>query len=235
MEEEEQIPAKVVLLGESGVGKTSIISQFTVNKFNPRCPTSVSAQFISKKLSFPKYSKTVKFDIWDTVGQEKYRSLAKIFYKDARVIIFVYDITNESSFTAIKDFWFKETNENANNEPILALVANKSDLYKDEEVDINKAKAYADEINAIFQSTSALSNMGIDKLFFNLGNKILNPNFDYKNYKEEEHADIKKLDNNKNNKDKNKNKENNEDDNYNSERKITLKRGKDDKKEKKCC
>ena len=229
-EEDEPIAAKVVLLGESGVGKTSIISQFTVNKFNPRCPTSVSAQFISKKLNFPKYSKTVKFDIWDTVGQEKYRSLAKIFYKDARVIIFVYDITNESSFTAIKDFWYKETNENANNEPILALVANKSDLYKDEEVNINEARKYADEIHAIFQSTSALSNTGIDKLFFNLGNKILNPNFDYKTSKEEEISENKNHDKN-NNKDKKKEKN----DNKNNDQKITLTNDNKDKNEKKKC
>ena len=178
--EEDPIPVKVVLLGESGVGKTSIISQFTANKFNPRCPTSVSAQFISKIIKFPQYNKSIKFDIWDTVGQEKYRSLAKIFYKDALIIIFVYDITTEFSFTAIKDFWFKETNENADNEPILALVANKVDLYKDEKITNDMGKAYADEINAIFQNTSALSNSGIDKLFENLGNKFLNPDFDYK-------------------------------------------------------
>ena len=179
--DEEIIPVKVVLLGESGVGKTSIISQFTSNKFNPRCPTSVSAQFISKKIFFPRYSKTIKFDIWDTVGQEKYRSLAKIFYKDARIIIFVYDITTEFSFSAIKDFWYKETKECADNDPILALVANKMDLYKDEQVSNNDGKDYADEINAIFQNTSALSNSGIDKLFENLGKKFIDPSYDYKN------------------------------------------------------
>ena len=220
MDEESPIPVKVVLLGESGVGKTSIISQFTSNKFNPRCPTSVSAQFISKKMAFPQYNKTLKFDIWDTVGQEKYRSLAKIFYKDALIIIFVYDITIEFSFTAIKDFWYKETFENADNEPILALVANKSDLYKDEKVPNNKGKAYADEINAIFQNTSALSNSGIDVLFENLGNKFLNPNFDYKNPQEANEADIN------NNKKGGKNKGGKE--------KITLKDGKKGGK-KKCC
>ena len=192
--EEDPIPVKVVLLGESGVGKTSIISQFTANKFNPRCPTSVSAQFISKIIKFPQYNKSIKFDIWDTVGQEKYRSLAKIFYKDALIIIFVYDITTEFSFTAIKDFWFKETNENADNEPILALVANKVDLYKDEKITNDMGKAYADEINAIFQNTSALSNSGIDKLFENLGNKFLNPDFDYKKPQEKN----ENVDNNEN-------------------------------------
>ena len=173
-------PVKVVLLGESGVGKTSIISQFTTNKFNPRCATSVSAQFISKTIEFPKYDKAIKFDIWDTVGQEKYRSLAKIFYKDAKIIIFVYDITTEFSFNALKDFWYKEAINTADNDPIFALVANKVDLYKEQQVDNNDGKAFADEIKAIFQTTSALSNSGISKLFDNLGKKIIMPDFDYK-------------------------------------------------------
>ena len=223
--EEDPIPVKVVLLGESGVGKTSIISQFTANKFNPRCPTSVSAQFISKIIKFPQYNKSIKFDIWDTVGQEKYRSLAKIFYKDALIIIFVYDITTEFSFTAIKDFWFKETNENADNEPILALVANKVDLYKDEKITNDMGKAYADEINAIFQNTSALSNSGIDKLFENLGNKFLNPDFDYKKPQEKN----ENVDNNANKNIKTNKK--------NGKEKIKLKDDPKGKKEKKknCC
>ena len=181
MEEENPIPVKVVLLGESGVGKTSIITQFISKKFNQRCPTSVSAQFISKIMKFPEYSKNLKFDIWDTVGQEKYRSLTKIFYKDADIIIFVYDITTEFSFKAIKDYWYKETKEHTDIEPILALAANKIDLYKDEQITNSDGKEYADEINAIFQNTSALSNTGIDNLFENLGRKFIDPDFDYKN------------------------------------------------------
>ena len=78
------------------------INQFIAKKFNPRCATSVSAQFVSKIINFPELEKSIKFDIWDTVGQEKYRSLAKIFYKDAKVIIFVYDITKEFSFNSVK-------------------------------------------------------------------------------------------------------------------------------------
>ena len=181
MDEQDAQPVKVVLLGESGVGKTSIITQFISKKFNQRCPTSVSAQFISKIMKFPEYSKNLKFDIWDTVGQEKYRSLTKIFYKDADIIIFVYDITTEFSFKAIKDYWYKETKEHTDIEPILALAANKIDLYKDEQITNSDGKEYADEINAIFQNTSALSNTGIDNLFENLGRKFIDPDFDYKN------------------------------------------------------
>ena len=180
MDEPEPEPVKVVLLGESGVGKTSIITQFTSNQFNPRVPTSVSAKFVSKIIDFPKYNKKIKFDIWDTVGQEKYRSLAKIFYKDAKIIIFVYDITREFSFEALKDFWYKETQNNADNDPILALVGNKIDLYEQQKIDNTDGKAFADEIKAIFQTTSALSNSRIKNLFDNLGKKLINPDYDYK-------------------------------------------------------
>ena len=221
MEEPESV--KVVLLGESGVGKTSIISQFTTNNFNPRVATSVSAQFISKTIEFPDYGKKLKFDIWDTVGQEKYRSLAKIFYKDAKIIVFVYDITTDFSFKALKDFWYRETINYADNDPIFAIVANKIDLYQEQQVPNDVGMAFADEINAIFQTASALSNTGITKLFNNLGKKYIMPDYNYKadditakeNYlkkKKEENEDCTsqkkgekgvKLDNsnNKNNKD----------------------------------
>ena len=178
MEEPESV--KVVLLGESGVGKTSIISQFTTNNFNPRVATSVSAQFISKTIEFPDYGKILKFDIWDTVGQEKYRSLAKIFYKDAKIIVFVYDITTDFSFKALKDFWYRETINYADNDPIFAIVANKIDLYQEQQVPNDVGMAFADEINAIFQTTSALSYTGITKLFNNLGKKYIMPDYNYK-------------------------------------------------------
>ena len=204
MDEPESV--KVVILGESGVGKTSIISQFTTNKFNPRCATSVSAQFISKTIEFPNYGKSIKFDIWDTVGQEKYRSLAKIFYKDAKVIIFVYDIVTDYSFSALKDFWYKETINNADNDPIFAIVANKIDLYQDQKVSNNDGKAFADEINAIFQTTSALSNAGINTLFENIGKKIIMPNYDYKANDKQAQENFKRK--NEEKKDRNKNKVN---------------------------
>ncbi len=178
MNEPESI--KVVLVGESGVGKTSIISQFTSKKFDPHRETSLSAQFISKTLSFDDLGKQIKFDIWDTVGQEKYRSLAKIFYKDARVIVFVYDITTEYSFNELKNYWYEETKSNTDGNPILAVVGNKIDLYKDQKVSNNDGKEFADKIGAIFQTTSAQSDSGISTLFDNIGKTYLVPNFDYR-------------------------------------------------------
>lgn len=171
---------KVVLIGESGVGKTSIISRFINDTFDHNVVTSLGASYISKTLSFPEQNKSIKFDIWDTAGQEKYRSLAKVFYKDAMIIIFVYDITSISSFNEIKNFWYKQIQENILCPPIYAVAANKSDLYESEKVEEKEARNFADQIGAIYKATSALSNNGIDTLFNYLGKKYLNKNYNYK-------------------------------------------------------
>ena len=193
---------KVVLLGESGVGKTSIINQFISKKFNPKMSTSVSAQFTSKIMEFPEQKRTLRFDIWDTVGQEKYRSLTKIFYKDAKIIIFVYDITTEYSFNALQTYWYTETVDNTDGEPIYAVCANKYDLYDKAVVKTEDGKKFADKIKAIFQNTSAKSDTGINILFENLGKKIINPNYDYKNLKKE-NIILNESNNNNNNDGKN--------------------------------
>ena len=172
--------AKVVLIGKSGVGKTSIISRFTNDKFDPDTLSSLGASFVSKEIFFPEINNTIKFDIWDTAGQEKYRSLAKIFYKDAVIIILVYDITKADSLAEIKEFWVEEIKENSNKNVILALAANKDDLYNEATINEKEGQAYADTIGAIFKRTSALSNVGIDDLFQLIGKKYLNPSFDYK-------------------------------------------------------
>jgi small GTP-binding protein len=177
MSEPEQI--KVVLLGSSGVGKTSIIKQFINKSFDPHQSTSLSAKFLSKVIEFPEINKSIKFDIWDTVGQEKYHSLAKIFYKNAKIIILVYDVTNVDSYKEITEFWYKETKDNADGNAIYAVVANKIDLFESQKVKNEEGKEFADGIKAIFQATSALSDTGILTLFENLGKTYLIPNYNY--------------------------------------------------------
>ena len=163
---------KIVLLGETAVGKTSIIQRFITDSFNSNCISSLSAQFNSKTMEIN--GETLKIDIWDTAGQEKYRSLARIFYKDAKVIVFVYDITNKKTFEEIKNYWFPQTKDNCENNVIYALVGNKNDLYEKEEVNEIDAINYAKEINAVFTTASALSNVGVNSLFETLGQKLIN-------------------------------------------------------------
>ena len=170
---------KVVLLGEAGVGKTSIIHQFTYHTFDPDCISSISAQFVSKTIDYEGYG-AIKYDIWDPAGEERYRSMAKIFYKDAKVIIFVYDITSQPTFDGLKNYWYEQIKINCEKDAILAVVANKNDLYGDQVVPDEDGQKFADKIGAIFQSTSALSDSGIGKLFEHIGRKFIDSDYDYK-------------------------------------------------------
>ena len=190
---------KVVLLGESGVGKTCIITQFTEHKFEQSVLSSLSAQFVSKTIEYLDFGRAIKFDIWDTVGQERFRAMAKIFYKDAKVIVFVYDITSQKSFDAIQNYWYNEIKNNCGDTPVIALVGNKLDLYDDQKVDNSTAKELAKKIGAIFQLTSAKNNDGITSLFDNIGKKYLQPTYDYDandNLAKEKYKKKKEEDNN---------------------------------------
>ena len=229
------VDAKVVLVGESGVGKTSIIKQFTAHSFDPDCQASISSQFSSKVVNINDTKKAIRFDLWDTAGQEKYRSLAKIFYKDARIIIFVYEITNKKSFEGLQNYWYQQVNSSCLPNVIFALVGNKNDLYNISEVNEEEAMKWADSIGAIFQTTSALSNTGIDVLFQLVGKKFLNPNFDYKS-----EEDLKKQQYEKKKEDQKENKNNDdEDDNIQipdvKNIKINDKNNNGKNKKNKCC
>ena len=108
-EDEEAQTCKVVLLGESGVGKTCIIARFINNTFEENLISTTGASYAGKTMTFDEYGgKSIKFEIWDTAGQEKYRSLTKIFYKDAGAAILVYDITRKESYEEIKKYWINQ-------------------------------------------------------------------------------------------------------------------------------
>ena len=111
-EGEDSRNCKVVLLGESGVGKTSIISRFINDTFEEGLMTTTGASYAGKELIFKDFNnQVVKFEIWDTAGQEKYRSLTQIFYKDASIAILVYDITDSDSFEELQNYWYKQLQE----------------------------------------------------------------------------------------------------------------------------
>ena len=103
---------KVILVGESGVGKTCVIVRFISNEYHEGAVSTTGANYASQTLEFKEYKKKLQFDIWDTAGQEKYRGLAKIFYKDASIAILVYDITNRNSFEQIKKYWYEQIKDN---------------------------------------------------------------------------------------------------------------------------
>ena len=177
---------KVVLVGESGVGKTCIISRFISSAFDFNVSSTNGASYASKNVQYDKLGKSLLLDVWDTAGQEKYRSLTKFFYKDAKVAILVYDITRQSSFDSLTNYWYKEVKEHGPENIVLGIAGNKCDLYEQEEVNENQAREFAQSIGAIFALTSAQNNSGINELFRDVGNKYLDPNFQQKLEEEKE-------------------------------------------------
>ena len=166
---------KCVLLGETAVGKSSLINRFVSNTFKSDFTSTMVGYCSTKQVYYEKTDQKINYEIWDTAGQEKYRSLTKIFYQDSKVTLLVYDITRKDSFEAIKNYWYTEVRDNSPQDVIIAIVGNKSDLYEYEEVTEDEAKEFAKSINAIYQQTSACNGSGIKELFDMIGNKIIKP------------------------------------------------------------
>ena len=168
---------KVVLLGESGVGKTCIISRYVNNTYDEKSETTNGASYASKIIDLEQYKQSLRFDIWDTAGQEKYRSLTKFFYKDAAIAILVYDITRRDSFEEVRKYWYEQLKTCGEKNIVIGLAGNKCDMFDKEAVTEEEARSFANEIGAQFQLTSAFKNLGIEDLFRMVGCKYLDPNF----------------------------------------------------------
>jgi len=165
------IPCKVIVVGDSGVGKTSIIKRY-LNTYNDKEQATIGASFSSKLQKVGNI--TLSFDIWDTAGQERFRSVNSIFYKEAYACILVYDITSEESFQSIKNYWIKIVRQNALPEIIFVVAGNKKDLYENSQVKEKDVKEFCKEIDSFYCETSALENEGIEEAFENLGTKFIN-------------------------------------------------------------
>ena len=170
--EKKRFEAKLVLLGDVNVGKTSIASRYCKNSFNEHHINTIGGAYQQQKVVLNNGS-MVKLHIWDTSGQERFRAMTNLYYRDAQVAILTYDITNESSFASI-NFWIEELKFKVENENmILCLVGNKSDATQDErKVSTTKAKNYAQENNMLFYETSAKTGEGIKDLFVTIVNKV---------------------------------------------------------------
>ena len=193
---------KAVLLGESGVGKTCIIARFINNTFENNIMSTTGASYAGKTLAFEEFGgQCIKFEIWDTAGQEKYRSLTKIFYKDAAVAILVYDITRKESYEELKTYWYNQLKECSPSNIVIGIAANKCDLYDNEQVSEDEARKFAEEIGAVFKLTSANTNTGIEDLFKTIGCKVLDPNYSEDGESNQKKMNIK-IDDDKNKKKK---------------------------------
>jgi Ras-related protein Rab-5C len=172
LEKTKVIEAKIVLLGDVSVGKTSIASRYCKNSFNDHHINTIGGAYQQQKVVLNNGA-MVKLHIWDTSGQERFRAMTNLYYRDAQVAILTYDITNESSFNSI-EFWIKELRYKVENENmILCLVGNKCDVNINErKIMTNKGKNYANENNMIFYETSAKTGEGVKDLFVTIANKV---------------------------------------------------------------
>ena len=170
----EENSIKIILLGEAGTGKTNLIHTCCGLEFNPESNSSASASFLEKRVLI----NNTKFclNLWDTAGQEKFRSLNSIFIKDSQICILVYDITNRKSFEEL-DYWKKAIEEKLGDKPLLAVAANKIDLYETEQVTEEEGKEYASKIGASFSVTSAKKEPeGFENYVLELVKKFLEKN-----------------------------------------------------------
>ena len=174
-EKENNSGIKITLVGNSGVGKTCIILRYTTKEFDENVITTKGANYSLQKIEID--GKEYQLDIWDTAGQEHYRSLGKHFYKDAFIVILVYDVTNKKSFEDLKNSWFHDLNRYGEKCTVLGIVGNKCDLYEQEMVTEEEGRKFAEETNALFMLVSAKNGDNIDNLFTSLVKKYLEPTF----------------------------------------------------------
>lgn len=162
---------KMILLGESGVGKTAIIKRYLYDQFNKEKSPSESMHYMEKDLVINK--KKIKLNVWDTIGQEKYRSLSKLFLNETQIVILVYSIDDSKSFKEL-DYWSDLYKEQLGDEILLGIVGNKIDLYTNQEVSENQGKEYAEQHNGIFAQLSAKENrVGIEEYILKLVTEYL--------------------------------------------------------------
>ncbi|KAI0513815.1 hypothetical protein KFK09_009845 [Dendrobium nobile] len=161
------IRVKLVLLGDSGVGKSCIVLRFVRGQFDPTSKVTVGASFLSQTIALQD-STTVKFEIWDTAGQERYAALAPLYYRGAAVAVVVYDITSPDSFLKAQ-YWVKVLSD-----IVMALVGNKADLHENRRVSAEEAAEYAEKNGMFFIETSAKTADNINQLFEVVTNRTTN-------------------------------------------------------------
>jgi small GTP-binding protein len=164
-----QYQFKLVLLGDSAVGKSSLVLRFVKKQFFEYQESTIGAAFLTQTVAVADY--VVKFEIWDTAGQERYHSLAPMYYRGAAAAIVVFDITNRNSFVRAKS-WVKELQRQGNPNIVIALAGNKCDKSAERQIEADEAKAYAEEQNIFYMETSAKSNTNVAEIFKAVAKKL---------------------------------------------------------------
>ncbi|XP_054810852.1 ras-related protein RABA1f [Prosopis cineraria] len=153
---------KVVLIGDSGVGKSNLLSRFTKNEFSLESKSTIGVEFATRSVHVD--DKIVKAQIWDTAGQERYRAITSAYYRGAVGALLVYDVTRHITFDNVER-WLKELRDHTDANIVIMLVGNKADLRHLRAVSTDDAKAFAERENTFFMETSALESLNVDNAF----------------------------------------------------------------------
>ncbi|KAI9547761.1 ras-related protein Rab-11B [Gymnodraco acuticeps] len=160
---------KVVLIGDSGVGKSNLLSRFTRNEFNLESKSTIGVEFATRSIQVD--GKTIKAQIWDTAGQERYRAITSAYYRGAVGALLVYDIAKHLTYENIER-WLKELRDHADNNIVIMQVGNKSDLRHLRAVPTDEARAFAEKNSISFIETSALDSTNVEEAFKNILTEI---------------------------------------------------------------
>ncbi|XP_040564673.1 ras-related protein Rab-11B [Lepeophtheirus salmonis] len=160
---------KVVLIGDSGVGKSNLLSRFTRNEFNLESKSTIGVEFATRSIQVD--GKTVKAQIWDTAGQERYRAITSAYYRGAVGALLVYDIAKHLTYENV-DRWLRELRDHADSNIVIMLVGNKCDLRHLRAVPTDEAKHFAEQNNLSFIETSALDSTNVETAFHNILTEI---------------------------------------------------------------
>lgn len=153
---------KVVLIGDSGVGKSNLLSRFTRNEFNLESKSTIGVEFATRSMQIE--GRRVKAQIWDTAGQERYRAITSAYYRGAVGALLVYDIAKHLTFENA-DRWLKELRDHSDANIVVMFVGNKTDLKHMRSVPTEEGKAFAEKNNLLFIETSALDSTNVESAF----------------------------------------------------------------------
>ena len=153
---------KIIIVGESCVGKSNIISRYLTGEFDPNIASTLGAELSNKYLKIKDIS--TKLQIWDTAGQERYHAIVSSYFKGAHGCFIVYDITKDQTFEKVEE-WYQRVKENSNKDVSFILVGNKCDLENDRTITKEKGEEKAKNLNCPFFETSALSEVNIKEIF----------------------------------------------------------------------
>ncbi|KAF9936217.1 GTP-binding protein [Mortierella antarctica] len=160
---------KLLLIGDSGVGKSCLLLRFSDDSFTPSFITTIGIDFKIRTIELD--GKRIKLQIWDTAGQERFRTITTAYYRGAMGILLVYDVTDERSFSNIRN-WFSNIEQHASEGVNKILIGNKCDMPDKKVISKDQGQALADEFGIKFLETSAKSNICVEEAFFSLARDI---------------------------------------------------------------